>query len=151
MKVILKKGVKKIGQKGEIVNVKNGFGRNFLIPQGLAEPATRGAIADLKLHQAKQVKSQGELAQKAEEISAKAEGKVLEIPAKAGEAGQLFGSVGQDEIAAAVSKLVETKIPANSIAIDSDIKKIGDYKVKLKFTPEKSLDLKLKVVPENGN
>ncbi len=149
MKVILVKSVSKIGSKGETIEVKAGYARNFLIPKGLAVAATKGAKHNAKLLKSKEEKTKQELVSQADTIEKKLAGKSIPVTAKAGEGGQLFGAVSSKDISEVITKEIDLDIPANYILIDEDIKSVGEHKVKLRLTPEKELDLQVEVSPAN--
>ncbi len=131
MKVILLQDIPKLGKAGEVKEVRSGYGFNFLLPEGLVELATPGAIK-----QAEKIiaKKKTDAAQATAESKAKAEainGKTITIKTKA-EKGKLFGSVGADEIAAAVSA-TGTEIEARHIALEKPLKEVGTFAVEAHF------------------
>ena len=147
MKVILKADVKDLGRMGEVVNVKDGFARNYLVPQGLAAEANTKNVKALE-HETKKIQ---EMAKKvksgasglAEQIAA---AKVT-IKAKAGEEDKLFGSVTSMDIADAL-KAEGIEIDKKKIHLDEPIKRLGDYAVTIKLHSEVSAQLNVQVVPE---
>ena len=147
MKVILKSDVKDLGRIGEVVNVKDGFARNYLLPQGIAAEANTKNVKALE-HETKKIQ---EMARKvksgasgiAEQIAA---AKVI-IKAKAGEEDKLFGSVTSMDIADAL-KAEGIEIDKKKIHIDEPIKRLGDYTVTIKLHSEVSAQLNVQVVPE---
>jgi large subunit ribosomal protein L9 len=143
MKVILLENVEKLGKKGDLQEVADGYARNFLIPKKLAVLATKAEIA--KLEEQKQIE-----AQKAEqellhfqEVATQLDGLELEIPAKVGEEGKLFGTVTASQIA---EKLQEQgfKIKKEQIKLESPIKELGEYEVNLGLPH--NLEAKIKVI-----
>lgn len=102
MKVILLKDVKNLGVKGSVVEVAEGYGRNYLIPKGFAKLATEGSLKEVEEHQARENAKAKKQLEQAEKMGSKIAGKVVEIPAKAGEGGRLFGSVTNKEVADAI-------------------------------------------------
>jgi large subunit ribosomal protein L9 len=147
MKVILKADVKDLGRMGEVVNVKDGFARNYLVPQGLAAEANTKNVKALE-HETKKIQ---EMAKKvksgasglAEQIAA---AKVT-IKAKAGEEEKLFGSVTSMDIADAL-KAEGIEIDKKKIHLDEPIKRLGEYMVTIKLHSEVSAQLNVQVVPE---
>ena len=147
MKVILKADVKDLGRMGEVVNVKDGFARNYLVPQGLAAEANTKNVKALE-HETKKIQ---EMAKKvksgasglAEQIAA---AKVT-IKAKAGEEEKLFGSVTSMVIADAL-KAEGIEIDKKKIHLDEPIKRLGEYTVTIKLHSEVSAQLNVQVVPE---
>ena len=132
MKVILKEAVKKIGKKGQLLEVADGYGRNFLIARGLAEEATAGKIRELaEKNKTAQVKDDRARAA-AEEAKKKLGGKIVTLKAKAGEGGKLFGSITTGDIAEAVKAQYDIAVDKKDVKTES-VKILGDYKVKAKL------------------
>ncbi|MBR9860356.1 50S ribosomal protein L9 [bacterium] len=147
MRVILKDFVKNLGEKNEIVTVKNGYGRNYLIPQGLAVIATSSAVkmAEENIRQAahKQEKIKNEAAELAEKMA----GIKISIPTKAGSNGKIFGSVTTIQIAQSLADR-GYEIERRKISIDGDIKTLGEYKATLNLHKEVEVEIDLEVVQE---
>ena len=133
MKVILTQDVKGSGKKGQLVEVSDGYARNFLLKKGLAKEATAQAMNDLKNQEAAK-KYHADMEKKAaQEAAAKIEGKTVKITAKAGQKGRLFGSVTAKEIAEATNKQFGVTVDKRKIVLDTDIKNFGTYQVEVKF------------------
>ncbi|MFY0643704.1 MAG: 50S ribosomal protein L9 [Bacteroidia bacterium] len=147
MKVILKDYVKGLGEKNDIVMVKNGYGRNFLIPKGLATIATDSAVkmAEENIRQAahKQEKIKSEASAMAEKIN----GLKLSISTKAGSNGKIFGSVTTIQIAQALAER-GFEVDRRKINTSSDIKMLGEYKATLDLHKEVSAEIEIEVVQE---
>ena len=133
MKVILQQDVKGQGKKGEMIEVSEGYGRNFLLPRKLAVPATADAINTMNLK---------EKARKAEEARQKAEAEataeklkecMVKLSAKAGNGGKLFGAVTNKEISEGLKAQYGVDIPKQKIVLDEPIKAYGSYQVKAKL------------------
>ena len=133
MKVILKQDVRGQGKKGQLVEVSDGYARNFLLPKKLAVPATAENVNTMK-QQEKARKAQ-EAAEKAEAeaLSKKLEGLMVKIPAKAGEGGRLFGAVTAKEISEALAAQHGLTIAKAKLVLDEPIKACGGYQVKAKL------------------
>ena len=133
MKVILTLDVKGSGKKGELINAADGYARNFLLPKGLAVEANNQAMDELKAKEAsKQHKIQVER-EAAMEASKKLEGKTVQIKAKAGAGGKLFGAVTNKEISEGLKAQYGVDIPKQKIVLDEPIKAYGSYQVKAKL------------------
>jgi len=148
MEVILKTDVAKLGYKDEIVKVKNGYGLNYLIPQGMAILATSSSkkvlAENLKQRAHKEAKIKEEAAKKAEAISAM----TLKIGAKAGETGKIFGSVNTIQLADAI-KAAGVEIDRKAIAIKGDsIKTLGAYQAEIKLHKEVNIEVSFEVIEE---
>lgn len=133
MKVILLQDVKGTGKKGELVNVSDGYARNFLLPKKAAKEATAQAMSELKNAEASKA-FQIEEAKKAANASKKLiEGESLSIKAKAGQGGRLFGSVTAKEISAELKKQFGLNVDKRKISLDTDIKAFGTYNAEIKL------------------
>jgi large subunit ribosomal protein L9 len=148
MEIILKKDVDRLGSQHDIVTVKSGFARNFLIPQGMAVAATPSA----KKVVAEVIKQQSHKAAKAMDeatkIAAKLEGLSIKIGAKAGENGKIFGSVNSIQIADAIQAAGQT-VDRKSIHITEDsIKELGSYEATIKLHKEVTATVKFEVVAD---
>lgn len=133
MKVILQQDVRDHGKKGQLVEVSDGYARNFLIPRKLAVPATPENINNLKIQEAaRQKKLEAEKAE-ARAIAEKLESLVVKVRAKAGSAGKLFGAVTSKEISEALQEQHGIIIEKNKIVLDEHIKTFGSYDVKCKL------------------
>jgi len=133
MKVILKQDVKKVGKKGEVLEVADGYGRNFLIARGLAEEATAGKVRELE-EKNKNARVKDDRARTvAEEAKKKLGGKVVVLKSKAGEGGKLFGSVTSAYAASAILAQYGIAVDKKEIKAEDAIKQLGDYKLKVKL------------------
>lgn len=133
MKVILQQDVRDHGKKGQMVEVSDGYARNYLLPRKLAVPATADAMNTMKLQEkARQRKIEEEKA-RARENAGKLESVVVKIAAKAGEGGRLFGSVTNKDISDALREQYNIDIEKSRIIIADPIKAYGSYEVKCKF------------------
>lgn len=133
MKVILQADVKGSGKKGELVNVSDGYARNFLLPRKLAIEANAQAMNELK-NRDESIKHRAEMdLQNAKELAEKIEGKTVKLTAKAGAGGKLFGSVTSKEIAEGASAQFGVELDKKKIALDADIKAFGTYNVTVKL------------------
>ncbi len=135
MKVLLKQDVKAIGKKDEIHEVADGYARNYLMPRGLAVSADAAAISMVKSKQEAKSHHEQEALDAAKAISDKINGKTINISAKAGQGGRLFGAVTSKEIAEHVSGLCGTNIDKRKVVLNSDIKNFGVYNVDIKIYP----------------
>lgn len=146
MKVILTEDLKGTGKKGEVVNVRDGYGRNFLLPKGFALPATEGNIRrfehivkELAGKKERSIKTAGEIKAKLEEIS-------LTIKKKAGEDGRLFGSVTPKDIALKIKGITGVEIDRRNIKIEEPIKTTGVHTFTVHL--EKGIDANVRIEVE---
>ena len=142
MEVILKKDVQNIGEAGDIVNVKDGYARNFLLPQNLAEIATSGAkqnreknLARIKAKQEKLHAEALEVAKKLEELAS------IELSAKAGESGKLFGAVTTKKLSEEIKAKTGLEIDRKTISLDAPINKVGNFNMTIKLTSKVKVTL----------
>lgn len=143
MKVILLEDVKTLGKKGEIVNVNDGYARNFILPKKLGMEATAKNMNDLKLQKANEEKVAQEILQEAKELAAKLEAGKVEVSIKVGEGGRTFGSVSSKEIAAAVKEQMGYEIDKKKIQLKDVIKGLGEHGVPVKLHPKVTAELKV--------
>jgi len=148
MEIILKEDIIGLGFKNDIVNVKSGYGRNYLIPQGkgvIASPSAKKILAENLKQQAHKLAAQKAAA---EERAKVLEGVALTIPAKVSVTGQLYGSVGAAAVAEELAKL--GKEVDRKIITMKDAKKIGDYVALVHFHKEVTVEIPVTVVAENA-
>ncbi len=151
MKVVLLQDVKGTGKKGELVNVSDGYARNFLFPRKIAKEADAQAINELKnAEQSKQYKIETETAQ-AKANADKLNGQTLTMFGKAGKGGKLFGSVTSKEIAAELQKKFGISVDKRKIVLDNDIKSFGTYNCEVRLYNGVSAVIKVMVTEETAN
>tara|TARA_Y100001935_G_scaffold142663_1_gene117918 strand:- start:16072 stop:16518 length:447 start_codon:yes stop_codon:yes gene_type:complete len=126
MKIILTEDVEKLGQAGELVEVKDGYGRNFLIPQGKAVLATKGAIAELELMKKRAALKAELTVQEAKDLAQLLEATSVTIPVTTGEDDKIHGTVTNVQIAEALEER-EILIDRRNISIDGEVKALGEY------------------------
>lgn len=147
MKIILKEDVSGLGYKDDVVEVKNGYGRNYLIPTGKAVIATESALKVLAENQRQRAHKLAKIKADAEELAAKLKDVKLTIGAKTSATGTIFGSVNNIQIAEALEKLgfnVDRKI----IEIKESVKEVGNYTANVKLHKEVSVEVPFEVVAE---
>jgi len=133
MKVLLIKDVYKLGRAGEIKKVAAGYGRNYLIPQGFAIPATPGAMQQADRISKKATERRAALNEELGDISAVLDGKTLMFPVKAGETGRLYGSVSDDDIIEAVQANFEIELEKRQVETEP-IRELGSFQVPIHLT-----------------
>lgn len=133
MKVILKADVRGKGKKGQMIEVAEGYARNFLLPKGLAVLATADAMNTMRLQEKAKAKADAEAKAAATEIAEKLKGLQVKVASKGGEGGKLFGAVTGREIAAALKEQHGVDIDSKKLVLDEPIKSFGSYEVKAKL------------------
>ena len=136
MKVILQQDVKGHGKKGEMVEVSDGYARNFLFPKKLAVAATADNINTMKLQEKARLAQIEREKEEARAIAAKLESSMVKIAAKAGAGGKLFGTVTSKEISEALEKQYQIAIEKNKVVLAEPIKAFGTYEIKCKLGHE---------------
>lgn len=146
MKIVLLQDVKGTGKKGELINVSDGYARNFLFPRKLAKEADAQALNELKnAEQSKQHKIAVETAE-AQATAQRLNGETLTMTAKAGQNGKLFGSVTSKEIAVELKRKYSLSIDKRKVVLDMDIKSFGTYNCEVKLYTGISAKIKVMVV-----
>ena len=148
MQVILLKDIDKLGYKHDVVDVKPGYGRNYLIPQGFAKIANKanmGALDEIKKEE--EAREAARLAEY-QEMATKMDGVVLKIGAKAGQSGKIFGSVTNVQIAAALKEQLDLDVERRKISIAEEVKELGSYHAEITLHPEVTPKIAFEVVAE---
>ena len=148
MKVILQQDVKGQGKKGQMVEVSEGYVRNFLLPRKLAIPATADAINTMNLKEKAKKAEEARMKAEAQEIAEKLKECTVKLTAKAGNGGRLFGAVTTKEISDGLMKQFNINIPKQKLVLDEPIKAFGGYQVKAKLGFEISGIVKVSVTEE---
>lgn len=145
MKVILTQDVKSLGKKGEIVDVNDGYARNYILPRKLGLEANNKNMNDLKLQKQNKEKIAQENLEAAKELAAKLEAGKVELGIKTGEGGRVFGSVSSKEIAQAVQEQMGYEIDKKKIQLKEAIKSLGVHRVPVKLHPKVTAELTVHV------
>ena len=148
MKVILLEDVKSLGKKGELVEVNEGYARNFILKKKLGIEATAKNLNDLKLKKANEEKVAQQIWDEAKEFGQKLEAGKVELKIKVGEGGRAFGSVSSKEIAVAVKEQLNYDIDKKKIQLKDAIKTLGTHMVPVKLHPKVTAQLKVIVTEE---
>lgn len=146
MEIVLLEDVKALGKKGQVVNVNNGYARNFILPKKLGVEATTKNLNDLKLQKANAKKLEEELLQEAKDMAASLEGKSITLAIKAGEGGKAFGSVSSKEIGKAITEQLDMEIDKKKLVLPEPLKTFGTHEVPVKLHKDVLGKLSVKVV-----
>tara|TARA_A100000171_G_C2135969_1_gene150263 strand:+ start:2977 stop:3558 length:582 start_codon:yes stop_codon:yes gene_type:complete len=144
MRVILKQRVEKLGQMGDIVEVKPGYARNFLFPNGHADRATEQKIAEFEAQRAQLEAQNLELVKEARAVADKMEGLKIILVRSAGESGHLYGSVRSADLAEAITEAGFT-VSRHQVRIEKPIKELGIYKIRVALHPEVDVEVTLNI------
>ncbi len=148
MQIILTQDVKALGKKGEMVNVSDGYARNFILPKKLGVEANAKNLNDLKLQKAAEEKRQKEILEEAKVLGKDIESKTLEVRIKTGEGGRTFGSISSKEIAQELKSQYGLDIDKKKLQVNDPIKTLGTHTVPVKLHPQVTAELKVKVVEQ---
>lgn len=148
MKVILQRDVKGLGKAGQVVEAADGYARNFLIPRGLAAPASDGNLKQLRQQQRLQDRRAAQELKAAQSAAQALTGKTLVVKARTGEGGRLYGSVTNGDIAAAVKQQYGLKIDRRKIELDEPLRQLGRFQVPVRLHPEITVEIDIEIAPE---
>jgi large subunit ribosomal protein L9 len=146
MKIILTQEIRQLGSPGDVVEVADGYARNYLIPRGLAQRATKGAMKQVdtikRTREVREIRDR----EKAEELATSLGALKIRVQAKAGDGGRLFGQVTPQAVADAIVKAGGPKVDKRRLQIDGPIKSLGVHNASLRLHPEVEADLSIEVV-----
>jgi large subunit ribosomal protein L9 len=146
MKVVLRKDVPSLGRAGEVKEVADGYGRNYLIPRGLAAVASKTAVQNVEAHKASESRNQARLAAEHQAFAKQLNETQLTVHTHAGEQGRLYGSVTSADIAEELSRTVGQPVDKRDIEIADPIRTAGSHKVKVHVAPQLVATLSVEVV-----
>ena len=146
MQLILKKDVQNLGEAGDLVNVKDGYARNYLLPKMYAEVATEGALKkrehDLARIKAKQEKLHQEALETAKKLEELAK---IELSAKAGESGKLFGTITTKKLVEEIQAVSNIELDRKNVSLNAPVNRVGEYTMLIKLTSKVKTELKVVV------
>ncbi len=145
MKILLTEDVRKLGKAGDVVDVADGYARNFIIPKKLGVEATKAVLNDWETKKKAEVVRRAKEEEEAVALAAKYDGKWITVKEKAGENGKLFGSVTPQDVADAVEKQLGFVVDKKKIVVPEDIKTVGDYDVVLRLMASAAANIHMKV------
>lgn len=143
MKLILKKDVENLGDAGDVVDVADGYGNNYLMPRGLAMRATKGAMADAEAIARARRKREAHNVAEAQEQQAELERRPVTLQANAGEDGTLYGSIGTTAIAKAVQDQLGIAVDRRRITLDRPLKELGEHQVGIRVYRDVTAQLRV--------
>ena len=150
MKIILKKDVPNLGQKGDVKDVADGYARNYLIPQALAIRATPSAVQDFEHRQKVQATKHQRMKKRAEALARRLTSHTLTFEVKTGRTGQLYGSITNADIAEAIEEQVGEQIDKRDIPLPRPIRQVGEHFVPIHLLDDVEPQIKVVVKPESG-
>jgi large subunit ribosomal protein L9 len=146
MKVILKQDVENLGDAGDIVEVADGYGNNYLMPRGLAMRATKGAVADAEAIRAARAKREARNREEAEQLREQLQARPVTIPAKAGEDGTLYGSVGNAMVAEAVTEQLGFPLDRRRVPMEKPLKQLGEHEIDVRLYEDVSATIRVQII-----
>ena len=147
MKLILTGDVKDLGKRGDVVDVADGYARNFLLPKKHAIKANEGALAEAEAIREARIEADRKAKELAENVATQLVGSRVVIAAQAGDEGQLYGSVGVTDIVEGINRFTGVELERNQIELAEPIKAIGLHEIQVKVHPEVEFPLTLDVIP----
>jgi large subunit ribosomal protein L9 len=147
MKVILTNNVDALGVKGDVVDVADGYARNYLVPKKLAVKASEGALRQADAMRDARIQSEKQELEAAQDLATSLADTRVVVAARAGDAGNLFGSISAADVAAAIVKFTGIEIDKKIVDVDNPIKEIGRHTVMLRPHPEVEVPVILDVIP----
>jgi large subunit ribosomal protein L9 len=147
MKLILTSDVAPLGKRGDVVDVADGYARNFLLPQKLAITANSGALEQAETVRQARIEAERRAKETAENIATQLVGSRVVLAAQAGDEGQLYGSIGVADIVEGIQRFTGIELERNVIEIDSPIRAIGLHEIRIKAHPEVEFPLTLDIIP----
>jgi large subunit ribosomal protein L9 len=133
MKIVLRDDVENLGHKGDVVDVADGYARNYLVPRGLAMKATKGVVAQAEAMRRNRSAKEARDVEAAQTQAAQLEGARIEIAARAGEGGKLFGSVTASDVAEAIQAQRGIEVDRRRVGLDEPVKELSEVEVTVKL------------------
>ena len=150
MKIVLRDDVDNLGRKGDLLDVADGYARNYLVPRGLAIKATKGAARQADAMRRSREARDARDRVGAEEVAARLSGARIEITARAGEGGKLFGSVTNADLAEAVQRVTQIELDRRAIELVEPLKELGPAEVSVRLHPDVVATLNVEVIAEQA-
>ena len=146
MKIVLRDDVENLGHKGDVVDVADGYARNYLVPRGLAMKATKGVVAQAEAMRRNRAAKEVRDVEAAQTQAAQLEGARIEIPARAGEGGKLFGSVTATDVADAIQAQRGIEVDRRRVGLDEPVKELSEVDVVVKLHSDVAVTVTVVVV-----
>jgi large subunit ribosomal protein L9 len=148
VKVVLREDVENLGKKGDLLDVADGYGRNFLVPRGLAMHATRGVVAQSEAMRRSREAKETRDREASQLVAATLGSQTIQVKARAGEGGKLFGSVTAADVAEAVLAQTGVELDRRKVVLDEPIRELGDAQVQVRLPAEVVVAVAVAVVEE---
>lgn len=148
MKVVLRRDVPTLGKAGDVKEVADGYGRNYLIPRGLAAAASKTAMENVEAHKSAESRQRARLDEEAQALAKRIEETPLVLHARTGEGGRLYGSVTSADIAEALSAAVGSTVDKRHVDLAEPIRHLGTHTARIHVAPRVTVPLNVQVEPE---
>jgi len=148
VKVVLRADIETLGNKGDLLDVADGYARNYLVPRGLAMRATKGVVKQAEAMRRNRAARDARDREAAQAVADQLTGRRIEITARAGEGGRLFGSVTSTDVANAVQAQTGVEVDRRHLALGEPLKELGPAEVPLRLHPEVEVQIAVEVVAE---
>jgi len=148
VKIVLRDDVENLGQKGDIVDVADGYARNYLVPRGFAIRADRGVVKQAEAMRRNRAAKARRDREAADELATRLAGRTVSVPARAGEGGKLFGSITAADIAAAVGTQLGVEVDRRHLGLDEPLKELGVVELPIRLHPDVVATLTVEVVAQ---
>ena len=148
MKIVLREDVESVGRKGDLLDVADGYARNYLVPRGLAMPATKGVVAQAESMRRSREAKEARDREASQQIAVQLGSRTIEVKARAGEGGKLFGSVTASDVADAVLAQTGIELDRRKVVLDEPIREVGDAQVQVRLPAEVVVAVAVAVIPE---
>ncbi|MBM3673382.1 MAG: 50S ribosomal protein L9 [Actinobacteria bacterium] len=148
MKVVLRSDVESLGKKGDLLEVANGYARNYLVPRGLAIVATKGVVAQAASMRRNREVRDARDREAAQELAGRLTAAAVQIKVRAGEGGKLFGSVTAADVAAAIAAVSGVELDRRKVELAEPLKALGPFEVTVRLHPEVVVAIPIEVVAE---
>jgi len=148
MEIILLKDMASLGMADDVVKVKNGYARNFLIPQGIAVVANKSNLGSLEQRKKSKVSQENKKLAVYQGMAEKLNGQTIKVGAKAGTTGKIFGSVTSVQVGEAVQEFLGSPVDHRKITLETDVKELGSYNAKIALHPEVVFNLEFEVIED---
>lgn len=147
MKLILTSDVDELGKRGDVVDVADGYARNYLLPRSYAVKATPGALEQAEAVRQARIEAEQKAKEEAENIATQLVGSRVVIAAQAGDEGQLYGSVGVPDVVEGIKRFTGIELDRSQVEVEEPIKAIGLHEIRIKAHPDVEFPLTLDVIP----
>jgi large subunit ribosomal protein L9 len=148
VKIVLREDVESVGRKGDLLDVADGYARNYLVPRGLAMPATKGVVAQAESMRRSREAKEARDREASQQIAVQLGSRTIEVKARAGEGGKLFGSVTASDVADAVLAQTGIELDRRKVVLDEPIREVGDAQVQVRLPAEVVVAVAVAVIPE---